>query len=376
MTNICSFILVALVGLGTLISSASSSSSTTSSGSCPHLLFSYFLDRTQPWSLHYAVSQDGTHWTPLNNGYPTMNCTIQSLRDPFVNVGPDNKTFHLVATNGENFGGTPTILHWSSSDLITWSAEQVIDIMGPQFFPPPAAVNDLWAPEWRWDPVTNRYMVFFAARGTGIMPDLPSPNCTGTQSSRFAFFRSFTTDFLNFTTPEVFFDPGCFFTGDGGIDADLVQDENGRYLFVYKDARGVGEGVAVEAHRGIRLAYSDTIDGPYLNATITDFLVPTLVEAPEIYRVPDNSPLGGGFFLYFDCSFWPVPSGYPRPPFGVAHSPTLSQFSFTTLEGSCTGNNTANMQFPVGATHGSFICISDSQLSALEAAFPSSSSSS
>jgi hypothetical protein len=125
----------------------------------------------------------------------------------------------------------------------------------------------------------------------------------------------------------------------------------------------------VEMYRGIRIATSSTssLYGPYGN--ITDLLAPTLVEAPEIYPSPDGGP--GGWFLAFDCSFWPTPSGWPRPPYGLARANTISGHSFTTLEGACTGNNTQNMQWPSGATHGSFMCISDAELAALESAFPS-----
>ena len=333
---------------------------------CSYLLFAYFLDASQPWNLHYAYSADGLHYSELNGGAAVLNCTQFSMRDPFINVAPDGR-YYMVATNGQNFGGTPTILQWVSDDLIHWSPEHVIDVMGSQFFPPPTTVDDLWAPEWRWDAAKGEFMVFWAARGKGLLPALPSPNCSGQQDYRFGFFQTHTPDFVHFSPPTLFFDPGCYFTGDGGIDGDLVQDEKGQFVFVYKDARGVGEGHGAELKRGVRLATSVGIAGPYTNASVSDLLVPTLVEAPEVHTAPTGGP--PGYLLYFDCSFWPTPPGQPRPPFGVAHSPSLAQPVFTTLPGSCTGNSSA-VSFPRGATHGSFVCITDQQLQALRSAFP------
>jgi hypothetical protein len=167
------------------------------------------------------------------------------------------------------------------------------------------------------------------------------------------------------------FGAGCYFTGDGGVDGDIVLDENGRYMMVYKDARGIGEGIPVESvYRGIRAVPSSTSSpmGPYLGKDVAPFLAPTLVEAPEFYPSPDGGI--GGVFLAFDCSFWPVPDGWPRAPFGLAHGPSVSSLNFTTLPGACTANTT-DMAWPPGATHGSFVCITDEELRALQAAFPS-----
>jgi hypothetical protein len=136
-------------------------------------------------------------------------------------------------------------------------------------------------------------------------------------------------------------------------------------MFYYKDARGVGEGHDVELIRGIRVvaSASSSAAGPYLNASISQLLVPTLVEGPEAVA------FNGGWLLYFDCSFWPTPSGYPRPPYGVATIPSLSDPTYTFVPGSCNANST-DVSFPPAATHGAFICVSDAQEAALKKAFP------
>ena len=155
--------------------------------------------------------------------------------------------------------------------------------------------------------------------------------------------------------------------GDGGIDGTLVKDEANNWVFAYKDARGADETV-----RGVRFARSSTglVGGPYLDASITQLQSPTLVEGPELVYVPaaDGSPR---WLQYYDCSFVRTPPGWPRPPYGVSASPSLVNAAFVELPGACTGNNTAVIDFPHGATHGSFLCINATTLASLQAAFPS-----
>jgi hypothetical protein len=61
------------------------STSSSSSSSCPHVIFAYFHNEAE--TLYYAGSEDGTHWTPLNNDQPVL-VTTPTLRDPFVNRLP------------------------------------------------------------------------------------------------------------------------------------------------------------------------------------------------------------------------------------------------------------------------------------------------
>ena len=154
------------------------------------------------------------------------------------------------------------------------------------------------------------------------------------------------------------FDPGCdVAVGDGGIDGDLVVDESGRPVLVFKDALGAGESV-----RGARLARSTSglVSGPYESQGP---LLATLVEGPELVQ------FGGQWLLYLDCSFMPTPPGWPRPPFGVMTSPHLAPANFTLVPGSCSDTNPA-LGFPRGITHASCGCLADEELAPVLAAFP------
>ena len=336
---------------------------------CTALLFAYFTSTDE---LQYAFSRDGLTFTPLNHGAPVLNCTRDSLRDPFLSraQGGAAPGFFLVATNSKGFGGTRTILTWASPDLVRWGPEVEAEVMAPQFFPPNSTVEDTWAPEFVWDASAGKHLVFWAARGSGIAP--PLDGCAGTNAARFVFFGAHTADFSAFEAPFPLFDPGCAFEGVGGIDGNLVFDP-ARSLWVlsYKDARGDGEGHGPEELRGVRMVTSRYLGGPWLAATVSALVVPPLVEAPELVL---DTPAGiAGPLLYYDCSFFPTPPGYPRPPYGVARGAGGSSAgAFAPLPGACVGNasGAAVVDFPRGATHGSFLCITEVELAKLLEAFP------
>ena len=74
-----------------------------------------------------------------------------------------------LQTNGAGIGNTPTILTYASIDLITWSSERVVTLMGPDNFPPPTKITDLWAPEWRFDNASAAYMVSSGVLGSDCL---------------------------------------------------------------------------------------------------------------------------------------------------------------------------------------------------------------
>ena len=337
---------------------AHAASAPSAAAACPRQLFAYFKSDER---MYYALAADALHWTVLNKNQPVLATTIAgtSLRDVYVGRGHTGG-YLMVATNGHGFGNTPTIITYNSSDLITWSAEFVADVMSI----PGGTVTDTWAPEFLWDPVSSSYFVFWAAKGNGLVPPAALAGCTNpTAAAQFMFFGAHTPDLQSFSPPTMFFAPGCNATqpvGDGGIDGDIVLNSAGQYVMLYKDARGANESV-----RGVRSVTSSSGSpaGPYFDAGVGPLLIPPLVEGPEALWHPDLET----YFLYYDCSFYPTPRGRSRPPYGVATGPLDG--GFTPVEGSCTGEGTS-VSFPDGATHGSFLCIDEATADELTAAFP------
>ncbi|MGA8108472.1 MAG: hypothetical protein WB974_03505, partial [Acidobacteriaceae bacterium] len=106
-------------------------------------LFIYFKEPGNQ-GIYFALSRDGYHYAPLNDGQPWLAPSFPSelMRDVFLSRGPDH-LFHMVWTwnwRGHSLG------YASSPDLLHWSAQKEIPIM--QDFP---ETNNVWAPETYWD---------------------------------------------------------------------------------------------------------------------------------------------------------------------------------------------------------------------------------
>jgi len=261
---------------------------------------------------------------------PVLNATIgqKSIRDPFVNLGPDNITYHIVTTNS---WATKEILYYNTTDFITFSTGQVLPVMAniPN-------TQCTWAPEWLFVSSKQMYFVFWAS----------SLTANGDKS----IWGAWTKDFATFTTPNIIFSPGYTV-----IDADMVLLPNNTYLLVFKDER---DGTNYKA---VRHAYSSTLgdpSGPFVE--ISNTVSPYLTEGPELV-VGAIPGLSAPYFLYYDC--------FEDGHYGVSQV-SADLLTYTEVPGtSCTSyGNSVN--FPDECRHGSFVPISAAMLKALIAAYP------
>ena len=177
-------------------------------------LFAYFQEPGNQ-GIYLALSRDGLHYTPLNDGRPWVVPSQHGelMRDVFLTRGPGH-CFQMVWT--WNWRGD-TLGHASSPDLLAWSQQQQIPIM--QEFP---STNNVWAPETYWDAKKKQWLLIW------------SSSMKDTKNGNHIWF-SLTPDFRTFTKPDSFFDPGYV-----TIDATLFhqQSEHGRpsrYWLVFKD---------------------------------------------------------------------------------------------------------------------------------------------
>lgn len=281
--------------------------------------------------LHYALSPDGRHWTPLNRNRPIWN---QWLRDPYLHPGPDG-LWHLVATGGRasrhsgqtNLG--PVCLYAESKDLLQWTNLQSLPLMQGVRDESGRPPRNIWAPEWFFDQTQGNYFVFWSS----------SFEDAGWKNSRLWCAR--TSDWRTFTPAKVLFQPAY-----SAIDGTLWAHDGTYFLFHKEEEFGDTKG----ERRAIRLATAKHLDGPYqvfagpLNG---GQIAPVITEGPEI--MPD--PLRPGWLLIYDYC---MSNGY-----GVSSSPDLVHW---TVEKS--------VAFPPDARHGCFAHLTAAQAELLHAAFP------
>ncbi|MCD8318810.1 MAG: glycoside hydrolase family 43 protein [Paraprevotella sp.] len=274
-------------------------------------LMSYFKAGAQ--LLFYAYSRDGKQWTDINGSRPVFDAYDEQvwLRDPYLRrVTHNGKTrYHLVHTWGWDH---PALFHWESDDLIHWTAanggthtdDGKIRLMDGHDGGPVSP--NAWAPEFTYDPADSLFYLYW------------SSSIGGRQIHHYCT----TKDWLTFSTPAVYFDPG--FTA---IDMTILHDGDTYYAY-YKDERN-GE-------KTIRCATSKSLDPKVQRFEGSTPLLPSKyieVEGPEVFQAMGDK----GWFLYFDkfngdkgvsysrCrdpsqnKWYPVPDGEIRNSTDVKH---------------------------------------------------------
>lgn len=301
-----------------LATTAPAAGPTTRSAGDEAYLFSSFRGNGED-GLHLAYSTDGLKWTALNGDKSYLKPTVGSerlMRDPCILQGPDGQ-FHMVWTTG--WKGRD-IGYASSKDLITWSEQRAIPVMGHE----PSAKN-CWAPELVYDPATQQYLIFWA---TTIPGRFPSTSKGGDGGYDHRIYSTTTRDFKTFTPTKLFFDPGF-----NVIDTTMLH-EAGRYYLVFKDETKT----PVKKH--LRVAVSDKLEGPF--GDISEPFTPDWVEGPTVLKV------GGEFLCYFDL--------YTKHAYGAMRSPDMKRWTDATKE----------IRFPKGTRHGTAFPVSAAVLDKLK----------
>ena len=202
-------------------------------------LFCYFVgNEPHEESVHLAVSEDGYHFTALNNNEPIIkqNLGKKCCRDPFIFRDQENK-FHIIGTDMRCYDGwcsNNSMVVWDSVDLINWENERILDFSQ---FPETKSADRVWAPEVIFDKFRKEYMIYWSNHNTD--DDLSTIT-----------WYAYTKDFCTLTTnPKVLFKPK---SNLAGIDADITE-MNGKYYLFQAD----------EGKSAICYAVADKPDGPY-----------------------------------------------------------------------------------------------------------------
>ena len=235
--------------------------------------------RDDTHSLYMALSNDGYHFTALNNAHPVISgdtiAEQRGVRDPHIYRGPDG-AFYLVATDLHIFakregkratewerdgaiygwGNNRGLVLMKSRDLIHWTHTVVtINEMAPEL----SDIGCAWAPETIYDEKTGRLMVYFTMRRKN------GPNKL--------YYVYVNNDFNRMETkPRLLFEyPDKKITA---IDGDICYAQ-GKYHLFY---------VAHDGTPGIKQATSDSINtGWKYDPTWCD-AESTACEAPTVWK--------------------------------------------------------------------------------------------
>jgi len=293
------------IGLSATLAASQTATSTARTGSHGAWLFIYFKEPANQ-GIYFALSRDGLHYTPLNDGQPWLAPAQHGelMRDVFLTQGPDG-LYRLVWT--WNWRGN-TLGYATSTDLLTWSPQGDIPIMAD--FP---ATNNVWAPETYWDAAKSKWLLIWSSS----MKDSPAGH---------RIWFSLTPDFNTFSKPEIFFDPGYV-----TIDATIFHGSTGPYRLIFKQQ--TYDPLTFQE----RVATGPTLEGPWGN--ISGPINESWSEGPSCIQ------LGNRFIVFYD---------HYRPPHARYEAVATTDWKHWD-------NITAETSLPPLSKHGSFLKISDDE---------------
>lgn len=223
-------------------------------------LFVYFIGNGEGQErIHFAVSEDGYNFSPLNNNKAviTQHKGKKCVRDPYILKGRDG-FYYIVGTDmkcEEGWESNHALVTWKSSDLINWTDETIIDIqsLGGEF----TNTTRAWAPQALWHEEKNTYMLYWAH-------STKEHNTAG-------MYYAFTDDFKTITTPQKMY---C--RNIQTIDGDIIYNrENKKYYLYFKH----------DEDQTIAYVVSDKPEGPYADEPAVVSIAPSGVEGSEMYNI-------------------------------------------------------------------------------------------
>ncbi|WP_402461516.1 family 43 glycosylhydrolase, partial [Isoptericola aurantiacus] len=197
-------------------------------------LFSYFIGEgyADGEQVYFGLSQgnDPLKYQNLNDNEPVLTSELgeEGLRDPFIIRSPEGDKFYQIATdlriydgNGWDAAqrqGSRSIMVWESTDLVHWTDQRLVEVS-------PETAGNTWAPEAYYDESIGAYVVFWASK----LYAEDDPGHTGDSYNRMMYAT--TRDFVTFTEPQVWIDPGY-----SVIDSTVTLHDGEYYRFT-KDER-------------------------------------------------------------------------------------------------------------------------------------------
>lgn len=236
-------------------------------------LFVYFTNNSpEGEQLRFAVSRDGFHYTPLNNGKRVVDldnvARWKCIRDPHILRGEDGKSFYIVATDMKSSAGWSSndgIIMMKSKDLVHWQSRAVdFPTVFPDLFTR-EGLTRVWAPQTIYDAKEKKYMVYYSLENN---------------KKHLTIYYSYANkNFTSLSRPEVLVD-----YGKSIIDGDIVRDDKGTYhMFL----------------AGIWQVTAPSLKGPWSQLDETKKYQQTSrpAEGPGVFRINHSND----WILMYDC---------------------------------------------------------------------------
>ncbi len=211
-------------------------------------------------SIHFAASEDGYNFRPLNGGRQIIEQKFgkKCVRDPYIFKGKDG-FYYIIGTDmrcEEGWTSNHALVTWKSSDLVEWTDETIIDIrnFGGEF----AHTTRAWAPQAIWDKEKQAYMIYWAH---------------STQENDVAgHYYAHSTDLKTMTEPKPLYGR----EGIQCIDGDIIYCEKDGYYYLY---------FKEDIHQKIAYVRSKNLTGPYKDTPVTVSLSENGVEGSSMYQI-------------------------------------------------------------------------------------------
>lgn len=274
--------------------------------------------------LYYSVSEDGLHWTQLNDGQRIYE---DYRGHPDLTYGHDERYYIL--------GGSRTVDIWVSDDLITWELYLKFDpdvTLTPDFEP---AESIHGAPKMFFDREAGTYLITWHT--SQHKRDKENPN---------HYWNGQRTLYVTSTDLKTFSEPRRLFQYDMATIDVIVRKIDGRYHAILKDERYPS--FDWPTGKSIRQASSDHLTGPWTEPS--EPIVPNFREAPTL--IP--RPAGDGWYIYTEQ--------YPGVQYNLTTAPSIDGPWYQVY--------IKEYAVPVAARHGCMIPVTAEQMTSIKAAFP------
>ena len=248
-------------------------------------LFAYFKGEglAQGEQIYFAISQDGLHWTDLNEGNPVLTSSLgeKGLRDPFIMRSADGSKFYVIATDLKIYGngnwtaaqttGSKSIMVWESNDLIHWSDQRMCQVA-------PQGAGCTWAPEAIYNDETGEYIVFWSSK-------IPSSQNVANNDNTHRVYYCTTKDFIRFSEAKVWME----LKNQSGrtisvIDATAIKVGNTYYRFKKNEATEAHKSGMPSSGKYIIMEKSNSLLGQWTEIS-SDMSQISGVEGPTCFKM-------------------------------------------------------------------------------------------